>query len=1151
MRKFVLFSVALGLSFPSESYSFVKKEGALSNANLTSALLRSSSKTSVQNTVQGTVTDGKGPVSEVSVSVIGGTASTKTDAQGHFKITAAVGSKLRFSSIGYVAQDVTVTSNTVNVTLVDDNQALEEVVVVGYGTQKKGNLTGAVASINIKETMQGRPIADAGRAMQGSTPGLSVTIPNGEVGSDPTIKIRGQIGSINGSSNPLILLDNVEIPSINVVNPDDIESITVLKDAAASSIYGAKAAFGVVLITTKQGAKTESNTISYSNNFSFQNPFKKYEMGTVDALRYSLDAGKREGNNFVGAFYKINEESYKRAVEWQEKYGGSIGKDDPTLYERDWYFDPATGYKYGVRTYDPFDYMIREWAPTQQHNLSLSGKTGKTGYNVGLGMLDQSGMLKTNTDQFSRYNASVRVTSELNKYITARAGAIYSRTNKQYPYATNSTTADPWLYMYRWSSLYPYGNDGDGDPIRSPAYETGAANVASQVKNYMNFNAGATVNFMKNWKLDFDYTLSNQEMLWNQPGTRFTAGNSWGAPVKKLDAAGNQRYVDGSGNYVDASATGAVPAYDLDYFTYTASGANPDHYRRDNSNILRHTINAFTTYNLNLDGGHDFKFMLGLNRIAEKTENSWTQVTKLLDIKNPQLTFGSGTVTGSGAKFWESQIGFFGRVNYAYKDKYLFEANLRRDGSSKFPTNLRWKWYPSVSAGWVVSQESFMDWSSDFMNQFKIRGSWGSIGDQSVSNALYTSFMENSQSTWIGNAGDRNWFVGTPAAVLSAIGWQDIATLDVGFDARFFKNKLGFVFDWYQRDTKNMIVPMEGVAPTFGSKAPMGNFGALRTRGWEFAVDFNHRFENGLGINLRANISDAKSVITEYGTTTIVTENYSGKTYGEIWGYETDRLYQNSDFVYNGNDLVTAIIDGKTMNKLSDPNGAYQSWVQNSATFRFGPGDVKFKDLNGDGKIDNGKKTLADHGDLKVIGNSTPRYEYGFRLGADFKGFDVSAFFQGVGSRQVWGTGFLAQAGFNSSDGAMPAVMSSNYWTKDRTGAFYPAPFNNGGTNDINNMQIQSRYLLDMSYLRVKNLTLGYTVPAGTLKRIGISNLRVYTALENFFTWDKLKGLPIDPEAVDGVNMFVDAAKNNYNSGRTGVGTPTFKSASVGVQLTF
>jgi hypothetical protein len=239
------------------------------------------------------------------------------------------------------------------------------------------------------------------------------------------------------------------------------------------------------------------------------------------------------------------------------------------------------------------------------------------------------------------------------------------------------------------------------------------------------------------------------------------------------------------------------------------------------------------------------------------------------------------------------------------------------------------------------------------------------------------------------------------------------------------------------------------------------------------------------------------------------------------------------------------------MNKLSDPNGAYQSWVQNSSTFLYGPGDVKFKDLNGDGAIDNGKGTISDHGDLSVIGNSTPRYEYGFRLGADFKGFDFSAFFQGVGSRQVWGKGFLAQAGFNASDGAMPAVMSSDYWTENNTGAFYPAAYSNGGTDNINNMQIQSRYLLDMSYLRIKNLTLGYTLPKGTLSRIGVSNLRIYTALENFFTWDKLNGLPIDPEAVVGVNMFVDQSLNNYNSGRIGVGTPTFKSASFGVQLTF
>ena len=1143
MRNTLLFSIALGLAVTAEANT--AKVANASNLHAATAYFNGRL---VQNTVQGTVSDANGPIEGVTVSVVGVPGAAITDADGKFKINAALGSTLRFSSIGYLSQDVKVASNVINVTLQSEDNALDEVVVVGYGTQKKGNLTGAVSSINVKETMEGRPIADAGRAMQGTTPGLSITIPNGEVGSDPTIKIRGQIGSIQGSSNPLILLDNVEIPSINIVNPDDIESITVLKDAAAASIYGAKAAFGVILITTKQGAKTETNTISYSNNFSFQNPFKKYEMGTLDALRYSLDAAQRVGNNFTGAFYKVDEESYKKAVEWQEKYGNSIGKEDPTLYGRDWYFDPATGFKFGVRTYDPYEYMINEWAPTQQHNASLSGKSGRTSYNIGLGLLDQSGMLSTNTDKFSRYNASVRVSSDINKYLTARAGAIYSRTNKQYPYATNSTTADPWLYLYRWSALYPFGVDGEGMDIRSPESETRNANVASLVKNYMNFNLGATVNLKKNWKVDFDYTLSSQDQIWNKPGTRFSLGNSWGTPIAHLDANGNQLYVDADGNFVSATDSGAIKAYKLDVFN-TATGSNPDHYRKENENFLRHTINAFTTYNMNLDGGHDFKFMVGLNRVAEQTENSWIQITELLDIKNPQLAFGNGNITGNGGKSWQSQIGFFGRVNYAYQDKYLVEANLRRDGSSKFPTDLQWRWFPSFSAGWVVSNESFMDWSQQFLSQLKLRGSWGSIGDQSVSNNLYIPTMTNSQSNWINSAGEREWYVTSPTAVSSSITWQDITTLNLGVDARFLRNRLGFVFDWYQRDTRNMIVPAEGVAPTYGTTAPKGNFGALRTQGWEFAVDFNHKFENGLGINLRANVSDAKSVITEYGSTQLVTGYYNGKEFGEIWGYETDRLYQSSDFEYDANgNYVTTVVDGKTMNKLSDPNGAYQVFVQNSSTFRYGAGDVKFKDLNGDGRINNGKQTIEDHGDLKVIGNTTPRYEYGFRLGADYKGFDFAAFFQGVGSRQVWGTGFLAQAGFNASDGAMPAVMAADYWTPTNTEAFYPAAYNNAGSNDLNNMQVQSRYLLDMSYLRIKNITLGYSLPKGSLSKIGVSNLRVYTALENFFTWDKLNGLPIDPETVNGQSMF---NSSNYNSGRTGVGTPTFKSASVGVQLSF
>lgn len=1149
MRGTLLFSLAIGLIFTKDVVAKNPLNYASRNAVTTPSLGKY-----VQHTVDGTVTDVNGPLPGVTVSVVGVAGSgTKTDADGKFKITAEIGATLRFTSIGYVSQDVKVTAGKVNVVLESDENTLDEVVVVGYGTQKKGNLTGAVSSINVKETLEGRPIADAGRAMQGTTPGLSITIPSGEVGSDPTIKIRGQIGSISGNNNPLILLDNVEIPSINIVNPDDIESITVLKDAAASSIYGSKAAFGVVLITTKQGSKTETNTISYSNNFSFQNPFKKYEMGTVDALRYALDAAKRVGQTSIGTMYKVDENSYQEAVKWQEKYGNSIGVNDPTLYGRDWYAD-ATGQKYGLRTYDPVEYMIRNWAPTQQHNASLSGRTGKTSYNIGLGMLDQQGMLKTNTDKFSRYNASVRVSSDISKYLTARAGAIYSRTNKQYPYATNSLTADPWLYMYRWSPILPYGKDDQGRYYRGPEGETTNANVASIVKNYMNFNLGATVNLQSNWKVDFDYNLSNQEDIWNRPGTRFSnLADSWSPAAPYLDLSGNRLYVDAEGNFVNSTAPGAIAAYALSPFN-TALGANPDHYRKNNENFMRHTINAFTTYDMRMDGGHDFKFMLGLNRVAEQTEFSWIQITELLDVKNPQLAFANGTTTGNGGKLWESQMGFFGRVNYAFQDKYLFEANLRRDGSSKFPKDLQWRWFPSFSAGWVLTQESFMDWSRSFMDQFKLRGSWGIIGDQSVANNLYVSTMKNTQSTWIGATG-RDWYLSTPTAVSSLITWQDIVTLNLGADARFLNNRLGFVFDWYQRETRNMIVPAEGFSETFGAAAPRGNFGALRTRGWEFAADYSHKFENGLGINLRANISDAKSVITEYGTAQLVNGNYSGKVYGEIWGYETERLYQASDFEYDANgNYVTTIVNGKTMNKLSDPNGAYQSFLQNSATFMFGAGDVKYKDLNGDGAVDNGKQTLSDHGDLKVIGNSTPRYEYGFRLGADYKGFDFSAFFQGVGSRELWGDGPLVVPGYNAGDGAMSATLASDYWRADNTGGFYPAAFNMGvtagGNSKLNNMHVQSRYLLDMSYLRIKNITLGYSLPKELLNKVRGSNLRVYVALENFFTWDKLNGLPLDPENVPGESMF-NTTTTNYNSSRIGVGTPTFKSASFGVQLSF
>lgn len=1107
-----------------------------------------------QNTkkITGHVKDQNGdPVIGATVMLKGKTNGTITDIDGNFTLPDVEQGTVQVSFVGYRTQEVNATANrTVVITLVEDTKLLSEVVVVGFSTQRKENLTGAVSSVDVEKTLGGRPIADVGRGLQGTTPGLSVVIPSGEVGSDPTIKIRGQIGSIEGGSAPLILLDNVEIPSIQMVNPDDIESISVLKDAASASIYGSKAAFGVVLITTKKGAKQESVSVTYSGNMSWQNISKKMDMAGIDGMEYSIAAMLRSPTNTgaTGGFIKITEEGLARAKEWQENYAGKIGPNDPYVYGRDWYVDNI-GWRVGIRTFDPYDYMIKEWTPTMNHNLSVNGRSGKTTYNIGLGYLDQTGMMKpAKHDDFKRYNGTVKVSTEINKYITVRGGTLYSKRVKRYPYVTSSTTADPWLYLYRWGPNMPMGYDDEGNILRSPVSEAEQANTASREWNYTNFNVGATINIAKNWTLDVDYTHSNEEYILKNPGTRYTALNTWGGPVAKNDADGNRIYVNTAGEQVASTTPGAMPAYKFNLIEYTGHGANPDHVYQERVNSKRNTLNIVSNYNLKLSQSDTFRFLIGMNRVTYDREDIYAKKIDLSDILNPQFNMAVGTQESGGDFDWEGQLGFFGRINYAHKEKYLLEANLRYDATSKFPSDLRWRAFPSFSAGWRINEESWMNWAKPALSALKLRASWGSIGDQTVPNSLYVSTLQVQENNWLGANGKKLVQAGLPTSVASNITWQDISTFDAGIDARFFDGELGVTFDWYQRDTKNMIVPGAGVTWAFGTDSPKGNYGSLRTKGWEIAVDYNHRFKNGLGVNLMVTLSDAVTEVSDYGDETNIDKWYKGKTYGEIWGYRTERLYQKDDFVYDANgNLQQTVVNGKTVNELKDPKGAYQEYLQ-GGEFYFGPGDVKFVDLDKSGRIDDGSRTIDDHGDLEVIGNSTPRYEYGFRIGADYKGFDFSVFFQGVGKREIWGDGFLAIAGYNSSDGAMPQTIAGDYWREDRTNAFYPRPYNQAGSNNSYNMVRQSRYLLDMSYLRMKNVTLGYTLPGDLTRKARIQKARVYMALENFLTFDNLNGLPIDPEEIQGYSMF---NTSNYNSGRTGVGTPTFKSISVGLQLNF
>ena len=403
----------------------------------------------------------------------------------------------------------------------------------------------------------------------------------------------------------------------------------------------------------------------------------------------------------------------------------------------------------------------------------------------------------------------------------------------------------------------------------------------------------------------------------------------------------------------------------------------------------------------------------------------------------------------------------------------------------------------------------------------------------------------------------------------SDITWQMIETLDFGVDLRFWDDRVGLTFDWYRRDTKNMIIPGESLPSTLGASAPSGNYGNLRTNGWELTFDFAHRFRSGFGVNLTATLADATTIITKGADwqtpweDRLLSNAYStGRRYGDIYGYVTDRLFQRDDFVYGEDGKIVrenVIYRGtiRSTNKQNTPYPVYQVEFENGDKLVCAPGDVKFVDIDGDGYISSGAGTNGNPGDRVVIGNTTPRYEYSCRIGADWKGFDLSVFIQGIGKRKIWGAGQLAIPGWNAKEGALPKTFTTDYWyehydsdgnlTDSNYNAFYPRAWDLGGSDTGFTMQVQSKYLLNMAYLRIKNITFGYSVPRKLLQRIHLEQVRAYVSLENFFTFDKLRGLPIDPEAISGYSMF----SSSYNLGRTGTGTPAFKSASMGLQLTF
>lgn len=1072
--------------------------------------------------ITGTVVDTDDePLIGATIRVAGTSQVTATDIDGRFTLTGSYtpATMLEVSYVGAQPKQVKVgNGQELRIVMSESANVLNDVVVVGYGTQKRENLTGAVSTVDVKKQLEGRPITNVASGLQGSTPGLTVRNTNGALGSDPSMKIRGIIGSVNGNSNPLILVDNVECSSLQNINPDDIESISVLKDAAASSIYGVKAAMGVILITTRQGKIGEKFTVSYSNNFSWKKPTVKPELATAsEGAQMSLDMLHRFKPANLGVYNDINmywdENTIERMQEWERVYGG-YNLSPEYIKGRD--YDIVNGNLEVYRSADPYSMFMRKTSFQQTHNLSLTGSSGNTGYNISLGYLGTDGLVKVNNDKYRRYNISFGSNTKLNDYVDVRSKVLYTRYENDTPFVFNSSSYDQFYYLYRWPANYPYGTI-DGKPIRSSITEREQANMNKKTNNYLRLSLGATVHIIKNLSLEADYTFTHVGRYTQTNGGQASGMDFWSG-----------------GDFVES--------------TWTSSAYNTSKKGTDFSDY--HVLNALLRYKLDSKIGN-WGFIAGTNIERYSAYGETAERRDLILNDHPEISLATGDQFATSYKNDESRTGFFGRVNYDWQGKYLLEANLRIDGSSQFPKDKKWGYFPSFSGGWIVSNERFMESLNPALSFMKVRASWGQIGYQDLGNKyLFMPIMSQTSSSWIIDNVPEKTF-GLPVALRQGFGWETITTTNAGIDLRFINNDLGLSFDWFQRRNDDMICNGETLPSTFGQAAPKMNFGTLTTNGWELSVDYNHRFACGLVVHANAYVSDAKPKLTKYNSLSrSISGHYEGENWGEIWGYETDRLYQKSDFAYdeNGNLIRTWAKDGKEVaqgttgakqvNKLSDPNGIYQDYLQNE-WFLFGPGDVKYKDLDGDGKIDPGNSTVENHGDRKVIGNTTPRYEYGARLDLTYKGFDLSVFFQGVGKRNVWGKGQMVQPGFHYGEAFYQHHM--DYWTEDNTGAFYPTPSGTNYQSSTPNFQTQSRYLLNMSYCRLKNLAFGYTLPEQLTRKAYITKCRFYVSFDNLVTFDHLHGLPIDPETQVGTG----------DGGYIGRSYPYSRNYSFGLQLTF
>ena len=1035
-------------------------------------------------TVSGTVRDNAGPV--VGAVVQGKGANAVTDMDGKFTISVAANDMLEVSCLGYVSQQVPVNGRShITVVLEEDSFVIEDAVAVGYGTIKKTNLTGAVSVIK-SESLQDRSALDVGHMLQGTVPGLNVTSGSGRPGQAATLNIRGW-NSINGGS-PLVLIDGVE-GDIQYVNPADVDNISVIKDAAAAAIYGAKGSAGVILVTTKSGSKEKDGRakVSYSGRFGVTAPTTStdYETRGYDSVYL---------NNLFWATYSPG-----------TKYANYTDEDMYELYIRrnDVVEDPsrpwvvisqdATGrdvYNYYANT-DWYHVLYNDIKPTTSHTITMSGATDAVSYMVSGGYTYEQGMFKQRPDNYKRVNLRAKISFDVTDWLRIGSNTSYFNSAYFYPGQSgiNNNFAKSTVHAL---ASYPATNP-DGTQLYATKY-----NGYQLMDGLLMMLADDHFNQdnVDNLSETLDFTL--------KPFEGFTIKGDYTYALKYT------RYMNRAVNSDYSVYPGEILTKDdkdpfLDVLSESA-----------NTNIYQ-VYNLYGTYEHSWAEAHNLKLMAGVNYetrwikdLGAKGYNLYSTELNDQDLVGatenyPEEGMSNKRMETSGGQNELKTAGYFARLNYDYKGRYLLEINGRYDGSSRFLRGHRWVFSPSASLGWRVSEEPFFKPLRSWWDNAKIRFSYGQLGNQQMSAyypAIRTVSTDGKSSYLLGGANLPQASLSAP--VSSGLTWERSIQSNLGIDMAFLQNRLEISAEAYIRDTKDMLTAGESLPAVYGASAPKENVADLRTRGYEFTIGWRDSFKlGGKPFNYGASVvfSDYISHITRFNNPNklFAKDYYEGMTYGEIWGYHVDGLFATDEEAQS-----YAVDQSKVNDAQIFPNGLFA-------------GDMKFADLDGNGKIDKGAEKVGDSGDWQIIGNSQPRYNYGVNLNASWNGFDLAVFFQGIGKMDWYPAGdarsfwFLYARPYQTF---FPRNFQDDCWSEDNPDAYYPRPRGYVAMNATRPLGVTNdRYLQNIGYLRLKNLTFGYTLPEKLTKKVSISKLRLYFTGENLFYWAPgLHGKFVDPE---------------------------------------